>query len=606
MARTLRRKVRKSGDGGKVVTTGGPEVAANVPQIQELQDLMDSHASKVEAIRANYSQQNSQLAKANSSLMMKLSELEKKVSDLVKENVSLRSTVSMGEFNYKKRLSEQLEILESGISYRVEEIFHMFDRVRARENLSPDPSSSRTSELRSILRNRRTSGVSLDGRKSANSIQFIETDREVDHTDSAGSNQTTESRDRQDEGSSRRKRRKSSRRESIFLPTDFDFRCEEPRLGTEQDEIRHDQSEFETNAEMVAEPKELQSEQQNSPEDPFAQEDSPAEPSEKGGPEPSENLGPDQSEGSFNFTNSIIEYSIPEEVATSTSSGGDQPSSSKIKVFRDEPESVPLLQKDNDSGSNHQINDANFVPLSGQNKAKHSMRAPGARARSKIVDEVMPTTNSGTNDIDFTRTRRTRGKAIDYTLPSLRAKMRRPSEKFVDATTFTSIQELQVTNSRRNGKKQRTRTSGSETALKEAVVNDSLNGETECKSYEKKDTPNVTEPSTSSQTKHIIASKSNNTANRNKVTFQDKPILKDITNKPKASKTRKLLKNAIINDICDNNTDNHDDASEFSSSGGSSLRLHEEDLSVFDLIGSESVKPSNKTYRGKLKKMVNK
>ena len=94
--------------------------------------------------------------------------------------------------------------------------------------------------------------------------------------------------------------------------------------------------------------------------------------------------------------------------------------------------------------------------------------------------------------------------------------------------------------------------------------------------------------------------------NKNKITFQDKPILKDITNKPKANKTRKLLKNAIINDICDIQPSAHDETFDSSGGGGSSFRLHEEDLSVFDLIGSNKVKPSNKTYRAKFKKMVTK
>lgn len=94
--------MRDNGDGGKVRFTKESGVISSVPQIQELQNLMDSQASKVEAIRASYSQQNTQLAKANSSLMMRLSELERKVGELVKENVSLRSTVSMGEFQYKK------------------------------------------------------------------------------------------------------------------------------------------------------------------------------------------------------------------------------------------------------------------------------------------------------------------------------------------------------------------------------------------------------------------------------------------------------------------------------------------------------------------------
>lgn len=578
--------MRDNGDGGKVRFTKESGVISSVPQIQELQNLMDSQTSKVEAIRASYSQQNTQLAKANSSLMMRLSELERKVGELVKENVSLRSTVSMGEFHYKKRLSEQLDVLENGISHRVEEIFHMFDRVRMKENLSPEPSLSRFNELKSILRNRRTSGSSLDGRKSANSIQFIETDDQSVHTGSAGSNETIESNDRQDDESSRKKRRKSSRRESIFLPTDFDFPYHEPEPEPEPE--KEPEPEPRKVSDDVSEDEQLEpSIESHAANDVVAQDD---------------NEGSDHAEASFNFTNSIIEYSIPEEVAPSTSAGTDQLSSSKIEVFRDEPEAVITLQKE------REINDAAFVPLSTQNKVKHSMRTPGARGRSKIVDEVMPTTNNGSGacDIDFTRTRRTRGKAIDYTLPSLRAKMRRPTEKFVDATTFTSIHELQVTNARKKDRRHQPRRSNAPITLKESVVDTSDNQIAKTQSKGKEETLAVSEATLPDQPKPLVAHKPESTMIKNKITFQDKPILKDITNKPKANKTRKLLKNAIINDICDTQPSAHDETFDSSGSNGSSFRLHEEDLSVFDLIGSNKVKPSNKTYRAKFKKMVTK
>lgn len=625
MARTLRRKVRNSGDGGKVGFTRETGAVPNVPQIQELQNMMDSQASKVEAIRATYSSQNTQLAKANASLMMKLSDLEKKVSELVKENVSLRSTVSVGEVNYKKRLDEQLEVLENGISHRIEEIFHMFDRVRAKENILPEPSSSRTSELRSILRNRRVSTPSIDGRKSASSIQFIETEDQGSYGGSAGSIYNTEGAENQGDDTLRKKRRKSSRRESIFLPTDFDFADERPGFepgsipgpdnvgdnssekvvddvpGGMPDEAPREEVEEVENAALDEVSNEVQSELEVEHE--AFQEDN------NGNVTHEVSAESNHAEGSFSFTNSIIEYSIPEEAPPPTSTGGEQLSSSKIEVFRDEPDVLPSMQNDGKHETDLQINDATFVPLSTQNKVKHSMRAPGVRGRSKIVDEVMPTTNNGggTCDIDFTRTRRTRGKAIDYTLPSLRAKMRRPTEKFVDATTFTSIHELQVTNARRNYRKHQRRESANDISLKGKVVIDNLasqNSPTE--PFQREGTSTVPETTQKTQLKQSSIKNVEGPVSKNKIRFQDKPILKDITNKPKANKTRKLFKNAIINDICENHSGEHDETSETSGSGGSSFRLNEEDLSVFDLIGSHKIKPSSKTYRTKLKKMVTK
>lgn len=592
MARTLRRKTRKNDDGGKVMANGETLLAANstesgIPQIQELQNLMDFQKNKVEAIRSSYSQQNAQLARANSALMMKLSDIEKKISELVQENVTLRSKASIGELNYKRRLSEQLDVLENGISHRVEEIFLMFDSVRAKESLPVTASPGKSGPVRSILRKRRSLGSSQGGNKSTNSIQFVESANQV--IGPTGVQQTTtESNIDQEENAARRKRRKSSRRESIFSPNDFEFPSQEPE--TEPADGRED----ENNNDRIETPLV----------DQFNEEEAQQVNEQSIDDSPELNELNAQAEGSFSFTNSIIDYSIPEEIAPSASANTEQLSSSKIEVFRDEPEVVTSSQN-GDNSQDHQT----FIPLTSQSKAKHSRRAPSARSRNSMVDEVMPATNNGTAacDIEFTRTRRTRGKAIDYKLPSLRAKMRRPTEKFVDATTFTNIQELQVKNARRSYKKNPTRKCTTVTTLKEAVISsDSWHNDADNQRHNKQEDPQSEQENVSNSSSSSTKGPINVTTAKEKTAIKYKPILKDITNKPKATKTRKLLKNAIINDICDNNTGAYDDTTNSLGSGGSSFRLNEEDLSVFDLIGSDKAKPSNKTYRAKSKKLTTK
>ena len=104
------------------------------PQIQEFQNLMDLESQKVENIRQSYSRQNSLLAKDNSILKIKVNSLEKKISQLVQENVTLRSKTSISEAIYRERLSNQLQVIENGIIQRFDEIFYMFENVRKNEN----------------------------------------------------------------------------------------------------------------------------------------------------------------------------------------------------------------------------------------------------------------------------------------------------------------------------------------------------------------------------------------------------------------------------------------------------------------------------------------
>lgn len=379
---------------------------------------MDLESQKVETIRQSYSRQNSLLAKDNSILKIKVNGLEKKISQLVQENVALRSKTSISEAIYRERLNNQLQTIENGIIQRFDEIFYIFDS-RKNESL---PSSN----LKSMLK--RTSSRSRSC--SLSSPTYLKSYTEPLNCQNNPSNDSSFNKDDGQDLEHKAKKRKSSRRQSMFISTSLESDDEANEKVPTTDEPS-------TNL-----PRELHETVQVE--------------------EAMDQLDVDEGiESTSNFTNSIIEYSIPEENSTEP-----EHSSSKLEIFNDStnmlgtassnplplPLPLPVLSttlpatttnttatsSSNSSTSSHS-----------KTKIKHSMKPPRIELKKKIIDEVMPVSNmSNSSDITFSRTRRTRGKAVDYTLPSLRAKMRRPSEKLVDATTMIDIHDLQV--SRKN------------------------------------------------------------------------------------------------------------------------------------------------------------
>ncbi|SJM88199.1 uncharacterized protein ZBIST_4388 [Zygosaccharomyces bailii] len=597
----MAKTIRKRGKSGGSCTAAASKVAASAatPQIQELQDLMDSQQHKIDAVKEAYSQQNSQLAKCNSSLMMKMTDFEKKISELLQENVILRSKVSMSETNYKKRLNQQISILEEGISQRFEEIFHMFNRVRRNENLPT--ANNNANEPKPLLRTKRSRPSS--GR--ASSIHF-----QTDETSEPRISEQTQAK----------RKRRNSRRESLFLPGDFEFTSGGDLSPLGQPEQQPAFELGQPSAEQVLENQPIEYAETHAAEQTQITEDYLNN---------SITQDEDGDNGSLSFANSLIDYSIPEETAATGRHFNTEvevpTSSSKLEIFKDEPKDETRKQAPETSTTEQRnANDTPFIPLeTSQSKVKHSLRPLNTKSTKKKFDEVMPSTNSnGACDLNFPRTRRTRGKTIDYTLPSLRAKMRRPSEKLVDATTFTNIQDLQVTHSDKKSSKSNSRKStmspdpmpiqrlqqeesqSNTDFIRSATQKKSLNnsGEQNHKQEIEKsdDTKNEPIPNHSIENSGSPEYKASSTDNSSG--FCGKP-LKDITNtpKPKSTKTKKLLKNAIINDLCDR----PDDINSSSSERSVSFRLHEEDLSVFDLIGSDKAKHPQKTYRARSRKKTN-
>ncbi|CAI4036381.1 hypothetical protein SMKI_15G2230 [Saccharomyces mikatae IFO 1815] len=567
------------------------------PQIQEFQNLMDLESKKAEIIRQSYSKQNSLLAKDNSVLKIKVNGLEKKISQLVQENVTLRSKTSISEAIYRERLSNQLQIIENGIIQRFDEIFYMFENVRKNENL---PSSN----LKSLLK--RTSSRSRSC--SLSSPTYSKNSNEQSSHQYHPSHESSFNKDDSQDLEPKTKKRKSSRRQSMFISTSL-----EPEDETIQQEPITNEPSLKV---PVGLPESAQIEEATD----------------------TLNIEEEDNDSTSNFTNSIIEYSIPEENSTEP-----EHSSSKLEIFNDStnilttasPNHSSLrLPNPSDPPANlgATIGDTAAVYSSSSSstnshpkaKIKHSMKPPRIELKKKVIDEVMPVSNvSNNSEISFTRTRRTRGRAVDYTLPSLRAKMRRPSEKLVDATTVIDIHDLQVSNRNRETSHKRKSLSNDsipdEPQLREVVVSKDY-GTPNGKETEEQIHSNTTHPITTinnSSSQRKVENKSSNSSSQ-----KSSPLL-DITNKSenkrKLMRTKKLFKNAIVNNlsdenstsrhsklqkgiITDNGNNNNNNNSNFNSVNNKSVsfRLNEDDLAIFDLFGNgKTVKHQAKTYRTK-------
>ncbi|KAG0671877.1 shugoshin [Maudiozyma exigua] len=536
-------------------------------QFQELQDILDQESEKLIHLKNSYGQQNVAIAKENSLLKMKLNEMESKVSGLIQENVSVRSHITLTHSQYKKQLNDKLQKMENQLIERFQSILDLFQQVRVQEKLPIETHdhnngliSNRLIDLPSSLP---TSKESLGNSKESAPVI---TNASAQETSSSPSMNSTSSR----------KRRKSSRRQSMFVPSDFEFPLDNDNVENRESEQLQHPSDL-----LVREP---------------------------GSPVISKESTKDDNEG--DFTNSIIDYSIPEEkdtrphpttpllqkgslvnsknksttnntVLSSMQTTSSIPSSSssvaKLDIFRDD---------DDDTTENSiQTLKENII-------VKHSIKPPRIKSKKrKIVDERMPVSNYP--EINPS-TRRTRGKTVNYTLPSLRSKMRRPTEKLVDATTTINIKDLQVNNRRR-----RTRSSNMKKTVSSGHVNPLIDhNETENEPTSKVITEKsneISQLSSPSHIKEVIDTKRKKLA----LTKSSSPLVeKDINRKRPTSQKKKLFKQAIVNDL---NDDINDSGMNSSSRANKSVsfRLNDEDLSVFDLIPAK-VNTTPKTYKNNL------
>ncbi|KAL3235006.1 Shugoshin [Nakaseomyces bracarensis] len=569
------------------------------PHIQEIQNILDFEREKLDAIKLNYSNQNSLLAKENSSLKMKLNELESKISQLIKENVHLRSLSAAQKLEYQHKLSDQLQVLENGVVQRFEEVLYMFDSIRKKESLP----STNNENIERIRRKRRStesrrsrsisSGSSYTSKRRSSTFGDELIDKSINQAlDNAKSNslQTSDtlklsqlpsiplierSQPEHDNLLSPipRKKRKSDRRKSMFVPDEL------PVVDTESTE---------TNAVIECEGSKNNASIMLSNRQATDEQDYPEELSE-------------------NFSNSVIEYSIPEDnilpqpmkpsnLEQFNASKNTEKIKSKLEIFHDEPDTSSSPQSTIENQSN------SFISLNNNSKIKHSMKPRKTKKNKGIVDEIMPQTQDSAQNMDFERPRRTRGKTVDYKLPSLRAKMRRPTEKLVDATTTVNIQDLQVkyNKTRRRSQENETKLLNNDSAKikTEDPKTSSFGNGTIFKNIPASRTNSRPSSGESNISERVDKENENNTSmfdsSHSSINNSNKSVLSDITNTSKArsQKTKKLLKTAIINDIYDEKAKN-------SSPKTVSFRVKEDDLAVFDLINSDDKSHKIKTYRSK-------
>lgn len=565
-------------------TNGGNQ---NRVDIESLKIALQHQLTQHQQQQPVYTQKNTQLARENAQLKARLSALERQVSELVQENVLLRSRTSMAAHDYRTRLSEQLALVADGVTQRLNEIHYMIERVRSKEDLPPSHLTTQSTRKSSAGRNRYSS---LRSTGSDPHMLIPESGDAVP-----------------------RKRRKSSRRESFFIPaqqmTDDAPNDELVPALPPSISLESEKNQALKKATAIATTANTNNDSQH---DNYHQ-------------------IYDNPEATASNNNSMIDYSIPESTGDDHEESNDankQSTTNKLDVFKDqdEPSSIePML---------------NPTPLP-IDKIKHSLkprRPQEARKEHRMMDEKMPNSNE-TVTIDFTKPiRRTRGKAVDYKLPSLRAKMRRPSEQLVDATTSINIHELQVTKSRKRKqnnidydtpeiKSEPTPDSDQSVLTQNEGRNRAVRTRSNKLSNERKslllDDDNDERPMTPPQNVLRSLKKKNLTIFNRKETVTtpesdtkshglrsgtpinlniNKAALSDITNTPhgKPSGKKHLLKEAIKNDLFDENSSQLGESPSIEKSKAVSFKADPAELAVFNLVDNHNKnRHTPRTYRSK-------
>ncbi|KAL6940836.1 hypothetical protein ACO0QE_004754 [Hanseniaspora vineae] len=740
-------------------------------EMQHFQNILDATRTEFEREQQTYTANNSQLAKQLSSVTVKLSEMEKKLAAMMQENVLLRSKNTLDQMNYKKALKKHLEILEKGFSFKIDEILHMFNKVREREglelkhygrillpthqdfarndqhlvssaysksaNVTPNhksilkgsgstplaerlPVEQHSSGKRSITFENGSSPVNslFQGSPKDRSKSNYNRNKEMDDNNETRMNLTdcNESTntmnieqnlvDKGDMEEQRRKRRKSSRRESLFSAEEFGFAQDS---NAELSHHSHSNVSDSSNAYQSNEKHALNTKadlsviasQHSESEDQIAldNDDIPDLDSENKDEAQNSSDSDSENEVSDDIQNyhangtsfSLIDATIPEDslpqqpqsqppikisavptkkvtqdasppslLAVETGSASSSQESRKSQVYNDEEDEglteslhnvntsqSQQLQQSQQSQKSQSSKDASTV------KILHSMKS---KPKNKsITDDVMPSTAlnsklSLSNDAPLPgRSRRTRKKTVDYTQPSLRAKMRRPTEKLVDATTFTDIHELQVkkrsisSKKRKPAKITKAPANGNTCCLKFALGTCIL-GETTLRLPKSKellfklaeDVKEQLHPASSSISSHPDSS--GNKAIKAKAAASEAgkknlPLM-DITPRPNSSasnislplksglhksfnadisnisnvsmnKTKRLLKKPVINilDGLDKDDDENDENRDprlinlRPASANNRMRINEDDLAVFDILDSLDIKKNPKTHK---------
>jgi shugoshin len=380
-------------------------MAFSVGRITSPKGSKSSHSDSSDQLKHKILTQNRALAKKNSVLMTKIADLETRISDLIQQNIELRALNAKSEDKKRKWFEDKLNVIEEGVSQRFEEMLQMFSTIRHNEGLGAS-----SVNLQNIISN-----VSHDISNSEKTVSF----------QNVKSPKKTSSKDR---------RRRSARRESMYItrsPQPFP----QPLL---QDVLLQDAL---PQVEARSEPQEGHPvvHVQVSEINPFVKAENPA-PVEDDTP-----LIREEHEYSYELNHAIS--LSPIKLSTSSPSIVEVSSSkSKFSVYEDSPEPEEATVRNNEMQQKIQRLADESVKATGKQQDQEpsdesadqykpleqpSSMIRHAKTKKKTkanVDEEMPS-----SDVPSTRNSRTRGKQVSYAEPSLRAKMRRQSEKLVDA-----------------------------------------------------------------------------------------------------------------------------------------------------------------------------
>lgn len=122
----------------------------------------------VETIRLKYIMQNKSLAKTNSLMLVKMSDMESKISELISENMRLRNTRPPKDLLFRKELEDQIDQIENDIFIKFNDVLQLLKRIRATEGLA---ANSNLDVLSDLSRNKKkdmyqtTSNIDLSIRK---------------------------------------------------------------------------------------------------------------------------------------------------------------------------------------------------------------------------------------------------------------------------------------------------------------------------------------------------------------------------------------------------------------------------------------------------------
>lgn len=102
---------------------------------------------EVDSLKLKYLVQNKSLAQQNSAMSSKLSDMESKISDLINENMSLRKGKSVHEIDFKKHLGKKLLAIERNLIAKFDEVFQTLKNIRSEEGLVENPQLDILDEL---------------------------------------------------------------------------------------------------------------------------------------------------------------------------------------------------------------------------------------------------------------------------------------------------------------------------------------------------------------------------------------------------------------------------------------------------------------------------